>query len=697
MFEQHFLESVLFLKHFHSLSALQPDETTSNGTMGQTPIFMILKVRATNRIVYTKKDVSLEEIPPDKNDTKREGERVMPPESSESESGFQIFKLFKMFSSGPKETEEEEKQTENPVEASAVLETNEEGHESFKVYAPSAQGQYPAFETESSAVLEKDETGSEVYKLYAPTATGKYEIAEVETADGSASLPVDDEDYESSASGTIESSGKPVKILAQMLDTSGRVGPMFEVHDEMIFVPPPPLPQRDIVHGRFDTALLESERMINLPSKGCSTPHRDTESLKRALKKAWEDIDEEVLRAAVDGDYGSSYILPVLASVNYDNNTVPTAFADIPVLVSVQMHILYLANFDSELMEYSIDVELELSWHDLRLVNNYTKPIRIREKQVLDLIWKPDPYFVNSKFSHFHGVSFPNFRMRVFPDGLVKYTLRVTSVCNCFMLFCLYPHDRQTCDLRISSIAYPASFVRFVWHSDPVELQSKISLPELHIQQIRTEECVVEGKLIHSSCLRLVFDLERDGGRFVVEKYIPSTLAMMFAWVAPYVPYNYEDVRIITPITRKPPNFRKIQSKSGFGKSPFQGPYISSEMKVLLTLVQMEKGDKEIRTSYLTSMDVWFAAMKAFTALSLIESLVVLALIKRSRAVQSSIPRAPNQLVKANLQAEGDRLTRLYHRLDSLCRFLSPFVFVMFFICYVLFIAQGDDRGCVVK
>lgn len=123
--------------------------------------------------------------------------------------------------------------------------------------------------------------------------------------------------------------------------------------------------------------------------------------------------------------------------------------ADIPVIVSVQMNILYLANFDSELMEYSIDVEMELSWYDLRcgqvsyepleipcllnypswyffyrLVNNYTKPIRIREKQVLDLIWKPDPYFVNSKSSQFHVVSFPNFRMRVFPDGLVKYTVR---------------------------------------------------------------------------------------------------------------------------------------------------------------------------------------------------------------------------------------------------------------------------------
>ncbi|EPB74188.1 hypothetical protein ANCCEY_06739 [Ancylostoma ceylanicum] len=287
------------------------------------------------------------------------------------------------------------------------------------------------------------------------------------------------------------------------------------------------------------------------------------------------------------------------------------------------LNILYLANFDSELMEFSIDVEMELSWYDLRLANNYTKPIRIREKQILDLIWKPDPYFVNSKFSHFHEVSFPNFRMRVFPDGLVKYTMSLSF-------------DSRS-------------------ESESVQFYSE-----------ETEQQAYEV-VVHSSCVRLVFELERDGGRFVVEKYIPSTLAMMFAWVAPYVPYNYEDVRIITPIT------------------------------VLLTLVQMEKGDKEIRTSYLTSMDVWFAAMKAFTALSLIESLIVLALIKRSRAMERNMHRAPNELMRANFDSEKYRLTRLYHRLDSVSRFLSPVVFVVFFMYYVEFVAQGDDRGCVAK
>ncbi|CAE17770.1 Neurotransmitter-gated ion-channel ligand-binding domain-containing protein [Caenorhabditis elegans] len=372
----------------------------------------------------------------------------------------------------------------------------------------------------------------------------------------------------------------------------------------------------------------------------------------------------EERRANEHRDYGSSYILPVLKSVDYDNTSVPLAFNDIPVNVAVAFNFLYLANFDSEMMEFSMDVEMEFSWIDIRLVNNYTKPIRIREKPIIEQIWRPDPYIVNSKHSYFHYVSFPNIRMRITPEGLVTYTVRVSSVCSCFMSFCLYPHDRQECDLRISSIAYSNQYVKFHWHSNPIKFQSKITLPELHITKIKTAECSTKGKLVDASCLRIIFSLERDSARFVIEKYVPSTLAMMFAWVAPYVPYNYEDVRIITPIT------------------------------VLLTLVQMEKGDKEIRTSYLTSIDVWFAAMKSFTVLSLLESLAVLALIKRSRAMTKNAERAANEFERCTFEAEAYRLNRLYHRVDSICRFSSPVVFVAFFVYYVLFVAQGNEN-CV--
>ncbi|VDL67389.1 unnamed protein product [Nippostrongylus brasiliensis] len=37
-----------------------------------------------------------------------------------------------------------------------------------------------------------------------------------------------------------------------------------------------------------------------MKSKACATYHKDIASLRQALEKAWEEIDEEVLRAAVE-------------------------------------------------------------------------------------------------------------------------------------------------------------------------------------------------------------------------------------------------------------------------------------------------------------------------------------------------------------------------------------------------------------
>lgn len=66
---------------------------------------------------------------------------------------------------------------------------------------------------------------------------------------------------------------------------------------------------------------------------------------------------------------------------------------------------------------------MQMRWYDIRLSNNFTKPIRIQDKSIIDQIWKPDPYF-NSKHSYFHTILFPNFQLRIMPDGMVIYTLR---------------------------------------------------------------------------------------------------------------------------------------------------------------------------------------------------------------------------------------------------------------------------------
>lgn len=148
--------------------------------------------------------------------------------------------------------------------------------------------------------------------------------------------------------------------------------------------------------------------------------------------------------------------------------------------MTVSLEVLHLGNFDNFQMEYELDVLFHLQWFDVRLVpqkmprnkyffrlaNNFTKAVRIKEQSIIDKIWKPDSLFFNSKFSYFHLVSFPNFRMRIQPDGHITYTsrqyftpkkasipflLRVTLLPDCQMNFCNFPHDTQKCDLVISS------------------------------------------------------------------------------------------------------------------------------------------------------------------------------------------------------------------------------------------------------
>uniref|UniRef100_A0A914I6C1 Neurotransmitter-gated ion-channel ligand-binding domain-containing protein n=1 Tax=Globodera rostochiensis TaxID=31243 RepID=A0A914I6C1_GLORO len=247
----------------------------------------------------------------------------------------------------------------------------------------------------------------------------------------------------------------------------------------------------------------------------------------------------------------------------------------------------------------------------------------------------------------------------------MNFSCRITLLPDCQMNFCNFPHDTQRCSLYISSIAHPKSMLDFHWEPRPILFPRRVSLPDLRIKKIADTICQLPGKLIPSSCLALTFVLKRDSARYVAERYMPSILAMLFSWVAPYVPYNYEEVRIITPIT------------------------------VLLTLVQMEKGNQEVITSYLTSLDIWFVVIKAFTVLSLVESLAVMAYIKKGRAVESEAQRAPNEYRRELLQAEVKRIERLYHRLDHLSMALSPLAFILFMLYYVHFVAQRDGRSCV--
>ena len=66
----------------------------------------------------------------------------------------------------------------------------------------------------------------------------------------------------------------------------------------------------------------------------------------------------------------------------------------------------------------------------------------------------PDTFFRNEKIGRFHNILQPNLYVRVFPNGDVLYSIRVSLTCACSMHLALFPLDKQTCNLDVASCEY---------------------------------------------------------------------------------------------------------------------------------------------------------------------------------------------------------------------------------------------------
>lgn len=106
--------------------------------------------------------------------------------------------------------------------------------------------------------------------------------------------------------------------------------------------------------------------------------------------------------------------------------------------------------------EWKVQLTFRQSWNDDRLkFNDYNGQLRYinlidNESQ----IWKPDTFFKNEKESHFHKLLSPNQLIRIYPDGNVLYSTRISLTLTCLMDLKYYPRDKQVCVISLASCKY---------------------------------------------------------------------------------------------------------------------------------------------------------------------------------------------------------------------------------------------------
>ncbi|KAL1257648.1 hypothetical protein QQF64_010892 [Cirrhinus molitorella] len=242
-----------------------------------------------------------------------------------------------------------------------------------------------------------------------------------------------------------------------------------------------------------------------------------------------------------------------LLKVDDHDFTMRPAFGGPAIPVGVDVQVESLDSISEVDMDFTMTLYLRHYWKDERLsFASTTNKSMTFDGRLVKKIWVPDVFFVHSKRSFIHDTTTENIMLRVFPDGHVLYSLRVTVTAACNMDFSRFPLDSQTCSLELESYAYTDEDLMLYWKSgdESLSIDEKISLSQFLIQKFHTTSRLA----FYSSTgwynrLYINFTLRRHIFFFLLQTYFPATLMVMLSWVSFWIDRRAVPARVSLGIT----------------------------------------------------------------------------------------------------------------------------------------------------
>ncbi|XP_077516687.1 gamma-aminobutyric acid receptor subunit alpha-2-like [Amblyomma americanum] len=217
---------------------------------------------------------------------------------------------------------------------------------------------------------------------------------------------------------------------------------------------------------------------------------------------------------------------------NYDSTQRPWHGVR-PTSVTANMLIRSMGPISELDMEYSMDCYFRQRWTDQRLKFNGTiNPISLHIK-MLERIWKPDTFFHNGKGSYLHTITQPNKLLRIFRNGDVLYSMRLTIKARCPMQLQSFPMDRQSCPLTFGSYGYTSDQLEYKWDSTlAVDLIPGLALSQFDLINYPYRNSTYVFNNGYFSVLHVNFNLQRHMGYFLIQVYVPCILIVVLSWVS---------------------------------------------------------------------------------------------------------------------------------------------------------------------
>ncbi|XP_075984297.1 glycine receptor alpha 1 isoform X7 [Anticarsia gemmatalis] len=222
-----------------------------------------------------------------------------------------------------------------------------------------------------------------------------------------------------------------------------------------------------------------------------------------------------------------------------------------PTLVHVNMFLRSISKIDDYKMEYSVQLTFREQWLDERLkFNNLGGRLKYLTLTEANRVWMPDLFFSNEKEGHFHNIIMPNVYIRIFPNGNVLYSIRISLTLSCPMNLKLYPLDKQTCSLRMASYGWTTDDLVFLWkEGDPVQVVKNLHLPRFTLEKFLTDYCNSKTNTGEYSCLKVDLLFKREFSYYLIQIYIPCCMLVIVSWVSFWLDQGAVPARVSLGVT----------------------------------------------------------------------------------------------------------------------------------------------------
>ncbi|CAF0789107.1 unnamed protein product [Rotaria sordida] len=189
-------------------------------------------------------------------------------------------------------------------------------------------------------------------------------------------------------------------------------------------------------------------------------------------------------------------------------------------------------------MSYTMNCYFRQRWTDERLQFAEEVGVLSLSTRMLERLWRPDTVFYNSKYSYLHTIPTSNRLWRLFPDGSIWYSSRITVKARCNMNLKRFPVDTQICHLFIGSFANAVSDIEYGWrlgNNKSVNFDAKVLLSQFDLIQFPQYDEITNMNGRNFSILRVDFVLKRHMGYYVIQVYIPSSMLVILSWVSFFI------------------------------------------------------------------------------------------------------------------------------------------------------------------